>query len=152
VGNTARAAKGVTFMSIGTALRVVFTLFLTVSSASAQSNKDQALDSLQKEASTCIAYYTIVQECGHDADASKAMYEQSKLRHKKAIDVSRMVGLGIKMSEEVMTARWKASMEEQMALMNGNCTNISSLESRHAARCKKLIENPASVLGEYTKK
>ena len=119
---------------------------------SAQSNKDQALDSLQKEASTCTAYYTIVQECGHDAGTSKAIYEQSKLRHKKAIDVSRMVGLGIKMSEEVMTARWKASMEEQMALMNGNCTNISSLESRHAARCKKLIENPASVLGEYTKK
>ena len=140
-------------MSIGTALRLVSTLFLTVSSASAQSNKEHAaLDSLQKEASTCSAYYTIVQECSHDAGASKIVYEQSKLIVKKAIDVSRMVGLGIKMSEEVMTARWKASMDEQMALMNGNCTNISSLESRHAARCKKLIENPASVLGEYTKK
>jgi hypothetical protein len=48
-----------------------------------------------------------------------------------------------------MRSRIQIESERQHTLIQSNCSNTSSLYSRYADRCKRVVEDPDSILIEY---
>jgi hypothetical protein len=117
--------------------------------ATAQTDEqvNQALNNVQHEASTCIAYYTIVQVCieKDDPDLGEKLAETRKY----LIDFAMKVGDTVGMTNDAMVSRVLIEQQRMQSLVRKDCVNISSLLARHAYRCKQVVENGDSVLLEY---
>lgn len=108
-----------------------------------------AMNELQGEMITCVAYYRIGKECLGDKEPQLSRDMQTSTDH--LIDLSGRVGKAIGLTDDAMLSRLKLSMKEQMSLMNNNCINIASLLERHAMRCKKVVQDADAILAEYLK-
>ena len=97
--------------------------------------------------STCIAYQMLVQECVQKQDPELGVEYATLTEHliRFAVEIGSTIG----MTEDAMTSRITNEQGQMRALIQNNCVNISSLSSRHALRCKQLVEDSDSVLREY---
>lgn len=130
---------------------VVLPMFLLIGDASAQNEKlANALNNVQSEMSECIAYYTNVAVCikGRDAALSDSTQKTIDALTLTAVKLGRSIG----MTQDAMMSRLTMYQGQQRELVQNNCANMSSLFTRHAARCKQVVENGDSILDEYLKR
>ncbi|CAN0653085.1 conserved exported protein of unknown function [Nitratireductor aquimarinus] len=125
------------------------TLYIQSSICSAQSNAEvvRALNNVQHEMSTCIAYNTIVASCIRSQDPTTADAYDAAAEH--LLLVSNRIGQTIGMSQDAMNSRMTLEWSQMNKLIGQNCVNISSLTSRHAFRCKEVVENGDGILAEH---
>jgi hypothetical protein len=128
---------------------LLLALLLVTTPATAQTDEQvtAAFNNLQYEASRCIAYYMIVQECVQKEDASFGAEIAKVTEH--LIEFAVQIGNNIGMTEDAMTSRITTEQGQMRTLIRNNCVNISSLHLRHATRCKQVVENGDSVFIEY---
>lgn len=109
------------------------------------------LNNVQHEFTTCAAYYSIVHQCvanrkkAEDGDFLKQLIA---IRN-KLIELGYETGKAIGMTNDAMRGRVSMEMQHMLGMMERNCVNIASLYSRHALRCKKVLENPDVIYEEY---
>jgi len=137
-------------------VRILITLMFIIAvstTAQADSERDKnikALNNLQHEMTTCVAFYAISRECmfkKDDPDTDK-IDKITKTLSSHFVEI----GVGIGLSQDAITSRLHMEMDKMTELLNKNCMNISSLLDRYALRCKKITENPDSILHEYLQK
>jgi hypothetical protein len=106
-----------------------------------------ALNNVQSEMTECVTYYASVKACigSKDAKLASATQETMEALLRMAIKVGHSIG----MTEDAMMSRITMFKDQQTKLLQNNCANISSLFTRHAARCKKVVENGDAILAEY---
>lgn len=127
----------------------IFLVSATAAFAQAVSDKEtRALSNVQHEMSTCVAYYSIVQQC-----MERSNFTEGAQRHKQVVEQLILhavkVGSSIGMTMDAMRSRIQIESDQQQTLIRDNCSNTSSLYTRHADRCKRVVENPDSILIEY---
>jgi hypothetical protein len=127
----------------------IFLVSATTAFAQAVSDKEtRALSNVQHEMSTCVAYYTLIQQC-----MERSSFTEGAQRHKQVAEQLILqavkVGSTIGMTMDAMRSRIQIKSERQHTLIQSNCSNTSSLYSRYADRCKRVVENPDSILIEY---
>ncbi|WP_210496604.1 hypothetical protein [Microvirga antarctica] len=132
----------------------VAVLVLGTTSVSAQSlsvKEERALSNVQHEMSTCVAYYTVVKQC-----MIKSNFQDSARAHGQIADqlnvLAAKLGSSIGMTVDAMRSRIQLEYDDQQNLIANNCSNTSSLFTRHSARCKQVVENTDSVLAEYMRR
>lgn len=126
-----------------------FLVFGTPAFAQALSDKEtQAISNIQHEMSTCVAYYSIVQQCMERSNFGEAAQRQ-KAVVEHLIVLAAKLGTSIGMTMDAMQSRIQIESQQQTALIQSNCSNTSSLYTRYADRCKKVVESPDSILIEY---
>jgi hypothetical protein len=111
----------------------------------------QALNNVQHEMCTCIAFYVSMADC---LSAKKDAALREKATQSGAVLLARAAEIGktLNITEDATRSRIAMSLDENSKLLNGSCSNASSILYRHAQRCKRLIENGDSILDEYMKK
>ena len=119
--------------------------------ATAQTHEEMiaALNNVQHEASTCIAYYAIVERCVGKDDPDLAAKTAQAREH--LVEFGYMLGNTIGMTEDAMLSRLAIEQNQMQTMVRNDCVNMSSLLRRHAMRCKQLVEDGDSVLLEYLK-
>jgi hypothetical protein len=123
------------------------TAFQTNLATAQTARETAALNNLQHEMSRCIAYQMIVAECVTARDPNLAAEYDKVAKH--LFEFAFRVGSTIGMTEDAMTSRVVIERIEMQNLIQNDCVNISSLYSRHALRCKEVVEDGDSVLLEY---
>jgi hypothetical protein len=102
------------------------------------------------DASTCLAYYTILEACVvRTGDASLAAKIAQTREH--LIGFAFELGNAIGMTEDAMLSRLAFEQEQMQTMIRNDCVNMSSLFQRHTTRCKQVVEEGDSVLLEYLK-
>jgi hypothetical protein len=108
-----------------------------------------AMNALQEEVTVCEAYYAVVGRCvEEDADLSKQMQSAEDVLEKEAVVVGKSIG----MTNDAISSRFSLFLDQDMSLMNNSCVNLPSLLTRHADRCKIVVEHPQIILNEYLNK
>lgn len=126
-------------------------LFFVTGNASAQDAKLlSALNNVQSEMSDCVAYYANIKTCvgTHDKELSDGTQKTLDVLTLMAVKVGRSAG----MTSDAMMSRLAMFQDAQRDLIKGNCANMSSLFTRHAERCKKVVQNGDAILDEYLKR
>lgn len=108
-----------------------------------------ALNNLHSEMITCLAYYSIFKQCLGKSDP---LYNATDKIIDHLTSFSIRVGDTIGMTQDAMASRVQIQMDQQMNLIQKNCVNISSLLSRHGARCKQVVESGDTILNDYMKR
>jgi molybdopterin converting factor small subunit len=130
---------------------VAVLLFFVTENASAQDAKlALALNNVQSEMSDCLAYYANIKACVGTQDKELSEGTQKTLDALTSMAVK--VGQSAGMTLDAMMSRLAMFQNEQRELIKGNCSNMSSLFTRHAARCKKVVQNGDAILDEYLKR
>jgi hypothetical protein len=143
-----RSEKG---MSKTNSAWVAITLFFVMGIASAQdATLTRALNNVQSEMSECLSYYANIKACvgSQDEGLSRGTQKTIDALTLMAVKVGRSIG----MTQDAMMSRLGMFQKQQRELTQDNCANMSSLYTRHAARCKKVVENGDAVLDEYLKR
>jgi hypothetical protein len=109
-----------------------------------------ALNNVQSEMSDCLAYYSNIKGCVGTQDKELSDRTQRTLDALALMAVK--VGRSAGMTPDAMMSRLSMFQDEQHELIKGNCANMSSLFTRHAARCKQVVKNGDSILDEYLKR
>src|ERR1700744_99455 len=113
---------------------------LVGSAAFAEDKTIDALDNLQMEMTVCAAYYGQVRGCVGEQNESLSVATQ------QTIDLLTRrlfnVGKALDISEDAMISRLQMVEEGQGKLLKGDCINMASLSTKHADRCKVVVENP----------
>jgi hypothetical protein len=131
------------------------TLWLTIG-ASAQDNSQrerQALNNLQHEMTTCVAYFAITRQCvlnRNRPEEDAQLVQQASAAYDRLLKEAISIGNVIGITPDAMVSRLHNQTTIMKALINDDCINVASLLSRHGMRCKQVAENPDSVLIEYT--
>jgi TonB family protein len=128
---------------------------LVSGSASAQDDvQRQALNNLQGEMTKCAAYYAIGNEClrlrerpQEDAQLIQVGAAAKDRLSKQAVEI----GIAVGITPDAILSRLSNEITSMKALINNSCINMASLLSRHAVRCKRVTEDPDSILVEYMK-
>jgi hypothetical protein len=108
------------------------------------------LNNVQSEMSDCLAYYANIKACVGTQDKELSEGTQKTLDALTLMAVK--VGQSAGMTPDAMMSRLAMFQNEQRELIKGNCANMSSLFTRHAARCKKVVQNGDAILDEYLKR
>jgi hypothetical protein len=122
--------------------------FLVASSmAFADDKMTYALNNLQMEMTVCAAYYSQVKACvgGESESLSVATQKTVDVLTKQLFDV----GKTLHISQDAMLSRLQMAQDDQNKRLKGDCINMASLFTRHADRCKVVVENADVVLNEY---
>ena len=134
-------------MKLSLTLVAMLCLQSSLSSAQSQAEVIDALNNLQHEMSSCIAYNTIVASCIKSTDPRTAQNYDDAAEH--LLILSNKIGRTIGMTQDAMSSRMTLEWRKMDDLIKHDCVNISSLTSRHAFRCKQVTEDGDSVLHEY---
>jgi hypothetical protein len=120
---------------------------LASSAALAEDNTVPALNNLQMEMTVCVAYYSQVKTCvGPQNEALNVSTQKTiDLLTKQLFNVGKTIGV----SQDAMLSRLQMAQDEQNKLLKGDCINMASLFTRHADRCKVVVERSDDVLNEY---
>jgi hypothetical protein len=125
--------------------------FFIAGMASAQDAKPAlALNSVQAEMSDCLAYYANIKACVGTQDKELSEGTQKTLDALTLMAVK--VGQSAGMTQDAMLSRLAMFQNEQRELIKGSCANMSSLFTRHAVRCKKVVQNGDAILDKYLKR
>jgi hypothetical protein len=122
--------------------------FLFVGSAAFAEDKTiDALNNLQMEMTVCAVYYGQVKACvgGQNEALSVATQQTTDLLTKRLLKLGKTLGV----SQGAMLSRLQMAQDEQNKLLKGDCINMASLFTRHADRCKVVVENADVVVKEY---
>ena len=138
-------------MQAGGEATIIAGCLLVGSAAFAEDKTIDALNNLQMEMTVCAAHYGQVKACvGGQKEALSVATQQT-------IDLltKRLLKLGENVGREIETPyspgfRWHKN--EQNKLLKGDCTNMASLFTTHADRCKVVVENADVVVKEYMSK
>lgn len=113
----------------------------------------RAFNNFQHEATTCANYFLLVQKCLTNTPGVPAStIEQYSQAADGLIRTAVAVGQIIGMTQDAMNARMKMEGDAMMALVNGDCVNIASANSRYTDRCVQVAGNGDAVLGEMLSK
>lgn len=138
------------FMKLPVVLTAALSFMTTSSLAQTAEEAEVALNNVHHEMVRCIGYNTIVASCLRKRDGALADKYDKLAEH--LLVLSNQIGQSIGMTEDAMNSRMTLEWSEMDKLIEHNCTNISSLTSRYAYRCKQVIENGDSILMEYLNK
>jgi hypothetical protein len=129
---------------------IIAACLLVGSSAFAEDKTIDALNNLQMEMTVCAAYYGQVKACvgGQNEALSEATQQTIDLLTKRLFNVGKTLGV----SQDAMLSRLQMAQDEQNKLLKGDCINMASLFTRHADRCKVVVENADVVVKEYMSK
>jgi hypothetical protein len=125
--------------------------FLLASSpAFTEDNTVDALNNLQMEITVCAAYYGQVKACVGPQNEALSVSTQKTidLLTKQLFNVGKTIGV----SQDAMLSRLQMAQDEQNELLKGDCINMASLFTRHADRCKIVVEHSDVILNEYMSK
>jgi hypothetical protein len=129
---------------------VIVGCLLVGSAAFAEDKTIDALNNLQMEMTVCAAYYGQVKTCVEGQNEALGATAQ------QAIDVLTRrlfnVGKALGISQDAMLSRLQMAQDEQNKLLKGDCINMASLFTRHADRCKIVVDNADVVVKEYMSK
>jgi hypothetical protein len=112
----------------------------------------RAMNNLQAEITTCVAYYNLRSQCTPPDSISETVKNENKLLIDDQTKFAHVVGRGICMTDDAMLARLELDFKEQKKLIEDSCVNFDSLVRRYAERCKTVVENADAILDEYMKK
>jgi hypothetical protein len=117
-------------------------------------NQEVGLNNFHHELTTCFAYYAIAQQCtANRGDSESLAFAQSFNPIKERLLLYQYaIAKQIKMTQDAQISRQSIEMKEMLSLIQNSCTNISSLYSRHAHRCKFVAEQPENALSEWLAK
>jgi hypothetical protein len=125
--------------------------FFVTGNASAQDAKlALALNNVQSEMFDCLAYYANIKACVGTED--KELSEGTQKTLDALTLMAGKVGRSAGMTPDAMMSRLAMFQAEQRELLKGSCANMSSLFTRHAARCKKVVQNGDAILDEHLKR
>jgi hypothetical protein len=130
---------------------VIAAACLLVSSAAFAEDKTiDALNNLQMEMTVCAAYYNQVKACvGPQSETLNVSTQKTiDLLTKQLLNVGKTINI----SQDAMLSRLQMAQDDQNKLLKGDCINMASLFTRHAERCKVVVENADLVLNEYMSK
>jgi hypothetical protein len=129
---------------------IVVGVLLANSSAFAEDNTLYALNNLQMEMTVCAAYYSQVKACvGPQHEGLSVSTQQTlDLLTKQLFSVGKTINI----SKDAMLSRLQMAQDEQNKLLKGDCINMASLFTRHADRCKVVVEHADVVFNEYMSK
>jgi hypothetical protein len=129
---------------------VIAACLLVGSAAFAEDKTIDALDNLQMEMTVCAAYYGQVKACvgGQNEALSEATQQTTDVLTKRLLKL----GKTLDVSPDTMLSRLQMAQDEQNKLLKGDCINMASLFTRHADRCKVVVENADVVVKEYMSK
>jgi hypothetical protein len=127
--------------------------FLSVCPAWAQPSQKEldALNVVQEELTACAAYFQFGKRCAPD-NATREQLQQADKVFDHFMTLAYTTGKTLGMTDDAMLARLKMALQDQTQLTEGKCVNFASLLSRFADHCKRLGEDPKSVLQEYMAK
>ena len=136
--------------TIGAWIAILLPFFVTGNASAQDAKLALALNNVQSEMSDCLAYYANIKACvgTQDKELSEATQKTLDALTSMALKVGQSAG----MTPDAMMSRLAMFQSEQRELIKGNCANMSSLFTRHAARCKKVVENGDAILDEYLKR
>jgi hypothetical protein len=120
------------------------------STAFAEDKSTYALNNLQMEMTVCVAYYNQVKACvGPQNEALSVSTQQTvDLLTKRLFNLGKTIGV----SQDAMLSRLQMAQDDQNKLLKGDCINIASLFTRHADRCKIVVENADVIVKDYMSK
>jgi hypothetical protein len=123
---------------------------LASSAAFAEDKTTYALNNLQMEMTVCAVYYSQVKACvgGESQELNVSTQKTVDMLTKQLFNVGKTIGV----SQDAMLSRLQMAQDDQNKLLQGNCINMASLFTRHADRCKIVVENADVVLKEYMSK
>lgn len=113
----------------------------------ATTREERALNNVQHEMSTCVAFYTFMRGCVAQRDPTLTATTDQIIQRLTVSKAS--VGQSIGMTLDAMRSRSQMELDNMTALTNNSCTNVSSLMHRHLNRCRMVVENPDSIFLEY---
>src|SRR5258707_520167 len=99
------------------------------------------------EMTVCAVYYSQVKACvGGESEALSVSTQKTvDWLTKQMFNVGKTLGV----SQDAMLSRLQMAQDDQNKLLKGDCINMASLFTRHADRCKIVVENADVVLKEY---
>jgi hypothetical protein len=109
-------------------------------------NVKSAASNFQYELTTCLAFFSISNECvkldaKNDIKLEKVINELND----HAVDFGKSIG----MTDDAILARVALQISEQKKLINSDCTNLASLLARYTDRCKRIYNHPDEVMKEF---
>jgi hypothetical protein len=121
---------------------VIAGFLLTSSAAFADDKTTHALNNLQMEMTVCAVYYSQVKACvGGESEAFSVSTQQTvDFLTKQLFNVGKTIGV----SQDATLSRLQMAQDEQNKLLKGDCINMASLFTRHADRCKVVVESAMS--------
>jgi hypothetical protein len=111
-----------------------------------------ALNNVQHEFSTCVAYFMTVATCANNRSDMASTAKSYQEAADRLLGTAYEVGNTIGMTKDAMESRLEMEAKGMINLMQKNCVNISSVMSRHTDRCVVVNNNPDAVLKEYMAK
>jgi hypothetical protein len=110
-------------------------LLLASSAALAEDKTTYALNNLQMEMTVCAVYYSQVKACIGRDNLKKTIGVLTK----RLFDIGKTLGA----SQDAMLSRLQMAQDDENKLLKG---------TRHADRCKIVVETPDTILKEYLDK
>lgn len=111
-----------------------------------------ALNNLQQEMTTCANYFLLMERCVANTPGTGDTGKQYGGLANTTIMGAMEIGKAIGMTDDAMKSRMKFEGDAIMALIEGNCVNISSVMSRHMSRCESVVNQPKQIIEEYRAK
>lgn len=114
--------------------------------------KEEILNNVSHEYVTCAAYFFFSSEALRQPNNSDGATKYEKLRNlaMQLALTTAMEGRTQEMAEKVVMARLDLEMKRMLNEINGNISNISILMNKYHLRCKRAMEDPNSLLLEWT--
>jgi hypothetical protein len=141
---------------VGAGLMLAASICLVLGSASAQDAREQqAMNNVQAEMTTCVAFYAIETQClrlRNRPQEDAQLIQDTSAAKDRLQNQAGEIGIALGITPDAMVSRLSNEITSMKALIKDSCINIASLLSRHAMRCKQVTENPDSILVEYMKK
>ena len=111
-----------------------------------------SMNNLQNEMTVCANYFLLLERCVGNTpgtgDTATKYGEVANTMIMRALEVGQTIG----MTQDAMQSRMKMEGNALMALIEGKCVNISSVMTRHMARCEIIFNQPSVILEEYRRK
>lgn len=113
----------------------------------------RAINNFQHETTVCANYFLLVQKCLTNTPGVPAStVERYEGAANDLIRTALALGQLIGMTQDAMTARMKMEGDAIMTLVNGDCVNIASANSRYSERCIEVASNGDAILGDMIAK
>lgn len=125
------------FYAIGLLLSVLYTVNIESSFAY---DGDRAISNLASDFCECGAYYTIAAEGLRRAGKLDGA-ASSEAASKVALEAAKKISRG-----DVVLARYKLALDEQIRAINEDYANVAILIKRYGSLCKQVTEDPLGRL------
>lgn len=130
-------------------------LLASVSTTSAQQTPAQRRTSLNihGELMQCSPYFELLAACMRTRPDAPGAETRARDLQSRAVDFKELairIGLGIGLTQDAITSRYRFNMEEMIRLTAGQpCENLASLMSRWQAMCVEYSTDPERAMRRH---